>query len=310
MIFPGHNTSRKGGRVEGKKVMEVTAKAIQPETVAVPIVLTAFGTTTRAWRTYTRLEERIRQVFPGHPIHWAFTSRLVVERLAQERRRPLPRPLQVLAELQRQGHTWAVVQSLHLLAGHEFYRLLDEILPGPLRLSIGLPLLSSPADYERLAAILLAQAGLTPGQALVLVGHGTDHPAWATYPALEAICRQLHGPGVYVGVVDGYPGQEEVIPRVVRDGWRRVKLVPLLLVAGRHFLEDLTQEDDSWQAALTAAGLEVEAVDYGLGELPGVSELVCDHIREALAVMPTTCSRTALPGFGTAPTLTGKASLG
>lgn len=280
--------------------METIAKEVQPA-AAVPIVLTAFGTTTRAWCTYTRLEERVRQAFPDHPIHWAFTSRLVPARLGQERSQQFKRPLQVLEELQRQGHTWAVVQSLHLLAGHEFYRLLDEILPGPLRLSIGLPLLSSPPDYKHLATALLAQAALAPGQALLLVGHGTDHPAWATYPALEAICRQLHGPGVYVGVVDGYPGREEVISRLVQDGWRRVKLLPLLLVAGRHVLEDILHEEDSWQAALAAAGLEVEVADSGLGELEEVSWLICDHIREALAV---------IPGIGTAPALTGKASLG
>ena len=53
-----------------------------------------------------------------------------------------------LEELKEMGYSWAVVQSLHLLCGHEFYRLVEEVKQSSVRTSIGLPLLSGPEDYE------------------------------------------------------------------------------------------------------------------------------------------------------------------
>ena len=36
----------------------------------IPIVMAAFGTTTRARRTYDLLDAKIRETFPDHPVHW------------------------------------------------------------------------------------------------------------------------------------------------------------------------------------------------------------------------------------------------
>ena len=57
-----------------------------------PIVMVAFGTTTKA--------------------------RSDIE---------LKPPYQVLSDLWAKGHQWAVVQSMHLICGHEFYRLVDDV---------------------------------------------------------------------------------------------------------------------------------------------------------------------------------------
>ena len=252
----------------------------------IPIILTAFGTTTKALQTYESLDAAVRREFPGHEIHWAFSSRMVKDRLQRARRFEIRHPHQVLAELRRRGHDWAVVQSLHLLAGHEFFRLLEEVAAAPLRTSIGLPLLSSSTDYWQLAAALGDLLEPRPGQAVVLVGHGTDHPAWSAYPALESILRRRYGPQVYVGVVEGYPGQDQVVAEIVQAGFREAKLIPLMLVAGRHFSEDLTVGEDSWQGALAAAGLAVEVAADGLGDHEGVRQIFWDHIRAALEIIP------------------------
>ena len=174
-------------------------------------------------------------------------------------------PHEVLRALADQGHEWAVVQSVHLLCGHEFYRLIDEVQTQPIRTSIGLPLLSSREDYLRLARALGLPGDLPPGEALVLVGHGTDHPAWAAYPALESILRQVYGPQIFVGVVEGSPSREEVVRAVTAAGVVKVRLIPLMLVAGTHFIEDLCDGEDSWQAAFTGAGLEVTVTPRGIG---------------------------------------------
>jgi sirohydrochlorin cobaltochelatase len=251
----------------------------------IPIVLTAFGTTSSALKTYDFMDKIIREEFPGHEILWAFSSRMVRDRLKDKKKIEASHPHEVLQALYDQGHAWAVVQSMHLLCGHEFFRMLEEVGSLPIRTSIGLPLLSSYEDYHSLAKALRFD-GASDGEAVVLVGHGTDHPSWSTYLALENILRQNYSSGIYVGVVEGYPSQEQVIEAVVRTGVRKVRLIPLMLVAGVHFIEDLCADEDSWKAAFQEAGLQVDVEPQGIGTQEDVVRIFIDHIREAFDVIP------------------------
>lgn len=253
----------------------------------IPIVMAAFGTTTRARRTYDLLDAKIRETFPDHPVHWAFTSRMVRDRIENKQGHKYKHPHQVLHELDQAGHEWAVVQSLHLVCGHEFDRLVDEVRGCEMRTSIGLPLLDSPDDYLDALKALLAEVHAAEDEALILVGHGTDHAIWAAYPALEGMARKhLHG-RVFVGAVEGCPEAEQVVADVVRAGFTRACLVPFMLVAGIHFQEDLcAEEEDSWKSLFEASGVEVRLESRGMGELPGIANIFCRHIREALDVIP------------------------
>ena len=251
----------------------------------IPIVLTAFGTTSSALKTYDFMDKIIREEFPGQEIVWAFSSRMVRDRLKDKKKIEASHPHEVLRALSEQGHVWAVVQSMHLLCGHEFYRMLEEVSPLPIRTSIGLPLLTSHEDYHSLAKALEFDK-VSDDEAVVLVGHGTDHPSWSTYPTLESILRQVYHPGIYVGVVEGYPDKEQVLEAVVKTGVQKVRLIPLMLVAGVHFVEDLCGDEDSWKAAFQEAGLEVNVESAGIGMKRDVVQIFIDHIREALDIIP------------------------
>ncbi|MFP4258938.1 MAG: sirohydrochlorin cobaltochelatase [Desulfovermiculus sp.] len=253
----------------------------------IPIVMAAFGTTTRARRTYDILDAKVKEIYPHHPVHWAFTSRMVRDRIESNQGQSYKHPHQILDELVRSGHEWAVVQSLHLVCGHEFDRLVDEVKDSSLRTSIGLPLLDSPEDYIAALSTLLAEVRAEEDEALVLVGHGTDHAIWAAYPALEHMARKhLHG-RIFVGAVEGCPEAEEVVSDVLTAGFSRVCLVPFMLVAGVHFQEDLCAADeDSWKFMFEASGVEVRLESRGMGELPGIGDIFCSHIQDALDVIP------------------------
>ncbi len=253
---------------------------------SVPIVITAFGTTTRALETYDRIEARCRERFPECEVRWAYSSRMVKDRVKHRRALNFPDPVEVLSALYAEGHTWAVVQSLHVICGHEFHRLARLAEESPIRTSMGLPLLTAPDDLEEVARVLSPELCTAGDEAAVLVGHGTDHPAWCAYAALEQRARRLAGPHVYVGVVEGSPGPEEILERVLGAGYERVRLFPFMLVAGRHFLEDLSGPEDSWKSAFEARGLGVALDGKGLGARDGVIEVFLRHAAEAVDVIP------------------------
>ena len=250
-----------------------------------PIVLAAFGTTTKAMKTYSFINDICQERFPANPIYWAFSSRVVKD--MSKRRYNMRHPNEVLPELSGNGHVWAVVQSLHLMCGHEFYRLVDEVSQCDIRTSMGLPLLNEPKDYHAIIRALTNDFVRNDDEALIMVGHGTDHPGWCSYVALDHIFRKSGVTGIYVGVVEhGYPTMESVIQDVRNDGYKRVRLIPFLLVAGMHFEEDMSGDEDSWKLAFEKAGIPVSLENQGLGFNRGIIDIFCRHIEDALDIIP------------------------
>lgn len=252
----------------------------------IPIVIAAFGTTTKTLASYDFLDARIKGHFPDHEVLWAWSSRMVKDKVIGQQQ-TISSPHEVLDQLYRHHSSWAVVQSLHLLGGHEFSRLVEETEQSAIRTSIGLPLLSSPEDFQALCTCLMPLINGHPDQAILLVGHGTDHPAWSAYPALQYFMRRHFGPRIFIGVIEGCPASAEVIADITASGYKKICIIPLLLVAGMHFHRDLTGDcDASWMRLLAQANIEVEIIEQGIGVLPAISDMFCQHIEDALAIIP------------------------
>ncbi|MCL0066524.1 sirohydrochlorin cobaltochelatase [Thermodesulfovibrionales bacterium] len=252
----------------------------------IPIVITAFGTTTKAKDTYDYMDKIIRERFFDHKIEWAYSSRLVRD-FSQKKNVHLKSPQQILSALSDEGYPWAVVQSLHLLCGHEFYRLVEEVSQSPVRTSMGLPLLSDPEDYEAVTQGVGSSLSHPKNEATVLVGHGTDHPAWTSYIAMSCFLKERYGPNLYVGAIGGHPSREDILRSIKQAGIKKVHLIPFMLVAGRHVQEDLMENTDSWKASFAQEGISVSVEDRGLGFNPRIVEIFLEHIEAALDIIPT-----------------------
>jgi len=88
---------------------------------------------------------------------------------------------------------------------------------------------------------------------------------------------------VYIGTVEGWPGFDEVLAQLRADGHRQALLVPLMLVAGDHAVNDMAGGGgESWRSRLEAGGVRTACRMTGLGLLPEVRQMYCDHLRECL----------------------------
>jgi sirohydrochlorin cobaltochelatase len=156
-----------------------------------------------------------------------------------------------------------------------------------IRTSIGMPLLTSPQDHLCVSNCLEPLIQAHPDKAILLMGHGTDHPSWTVYPALQQTLREIFGQRIFVGVVEHFPPSHNVIAQIAAAGFSKVLLVPLLLVAGMHYEKDLMGDSpDSWRSRLLDAGIQTEAISDGIGSNACIGKVFCDHIREALDVIP------------------------
>jgi len=264
--------------------------ALSAATKAKPaIVLVAFGTSTKAFDTYQHFEEQVKARFPDHDIRWAFTSRKIRDKLAQEKGQRLNDLPAALQELKGAGVTRVAVQSLHVVPGEEWDKKVLEVtrdLPG-LKVALGKPLLSSPEDQDR---VIQALAQTFPKDlktaAVVLVAHGSPTPAGTdTYVAFNRRLRSRYPQqNVFFGTVEGKPSREEALEAVKKSGADTVILRPFLFVAGEHVANDILGDSpESWKSELLKQkAYRIEGIDQGLGYQEGVVNIYLDHLAQAL----------------------------
>lgn len=247
-----------------------------------PIIISAFGTTTKAVATYSQLETSLRNRFPNREMIWAYSSKQIARKLQRQSNPASLCPEAVLRQLEERGVTHATIQSLHLFPGTEFHSLVQDARRSKIVCAIGMPLLTAPTDYQQLCEILRTVISERPQKAILVLGHGTDHPAWTAYYSLEKILRSTFGERIYVGVVEKYPDSSRLVDEIADHGYKQVCIIPFFLVAGMHYRRDIISDSpSSWLSRLQARSLEVESIDYGLGLYPGFEDIVIRHIIEA-----------------------------
>lgn len=255
------------------------------------ILLVTFGTSVPSARAaFTSIEQMVRKAFPTTEIRWAYTSKKIRTKLAREGT-VIESPEMALARLMDEGCKQVVIQSLHMIPGAEFHemytngKLFAQMAGGFTRVTVSPPLLANDAAMEKVLDIVTAQVvpkERKPGEAVVLMGHGTHHPSDAIYSALM-YKAQKRDPNLFVATVEGSPSFEEVREMLVHKGIKKAYLVPLMTVAGDHALNDMAgEEPDSWKSQLTKVDIESVPVLKGLAEFEPIVELWLDNLRASM----------------------------
>lgn len=245
------------------------------------LLCVSFGTSVQAAReSISAVETALQQSAPDLAFVRAFTSP-TIRRILQsggERVQSLPEALEALAGKE------VLVQPTHFLYGQEYDCIRREVESRQDRFSsiaLGKPLLAGVEDLRVLAAAIAEACPPVSGEALLLMGHGTEHFSGVVYPALQTVFHMMGRTDVYVATVEGWPTLDQVLPQLERAGIRAAHLMPLMLVAGDHACNDMAGDDpDSWKSRLSAAGVSVRCTLRGLGTLPAVQTLYTAHLLE------------------------------
>lgn len=252
------------------------------------ILVVSFGTSyhdTLA-KTIVPIEQDLAAAFPERMLMRAFTSGMIMKKLKVRDGMDIPNVSQALETLLAQGYGDVRIQPTHVMGGDEYDKLCALAAPFATQfeaMTIGAPLLTTVADYKAVAQALMADVpAQTPEQAIVFMGHGTEHPANATYAMLEYVLHDMGRKDILIGTVEGYPALEEVQRRIAeRGGVKQVHLRPLMIVAGDHAQNDLAgEEEDSWKSVLEAQGFATTVALKGLGEYPAIRALFVDHAKQ------------------------------
>ncbi len=232
------------------------------------------------------IERSIQREFPEYSVYTAFTSNMIRRKLA-ERNIHIMDTTMALEQMHQDGVTKVYLLPTHLLYGEEYEKLeglVEEKREAFQSISIAKPLL---ADHKDIAAVLKAlttNIKREPEEALILMGHGTEHYYNAVYGQANFIARELDLEQVYVCTVEAYPSFEDALLWCQRNGISKCVLSSFMLVAGDHSVNDMAclDDSDSLASVLSANGIEVRSLIKGLGEYEEIKQIYKNHLEEIL----------------------------
>ena len=254
------------------------------------LLVISFGTSYHdtCTKNIVACEEQLGRTFADRDRFRAFTSGMIIRKLKKRDNLDIDTPAQALLRLAELGYQDVAVQSLHVINGDEYEKISREVQAHShlfQRLALGTALLSDFNDYDLLLNALQSQMpALAADERVVFMGHGASHHAFAAYACLDHMMSVQRFPA-RVGAVESYPEVDVLIESLNQEGVRSVHLMPLMLVAGDHAINDMaSDEEDSWKTLFTAAGIPATPWLQGLGENPAVRAMFVEHLQQSLEV--------------------------
>ncbi|MBU5330776.1 MAG: sirohydrochlorin cobaltochelatase [Anaerocolumna aminovalerica] len=263
------------------------------------ILIVSFGTTHKDTRekNIEKLAETVRENFPDWNIYQAYSSGIVRSILKKRDNIIVPDVKEALQQMHQEGVTHAVVLPTHIIDGIENNRmkltiescreLFDDIKTADV-------LLGNEEDCKYIAKAFWKEIEKIAGDApVILMGHGSAHEADRCYAMVEKELQSYTGKEIYIATVEGTVTIETVIERLKASPKEkgRVLLLPFMLVAGDHAVNDMAGEEDSLASKLRNEGYEPECILRGMGEYEGIRNLYIRHLREANTKCKTLESR-------------------
>lgn len=257
------------------------------------IVLSCFGSVTSQAR-FERLLNETQAQFLDCEVRLAISSRMVLKKLGQPQLKTLA---QQLAELDREGYKRVVVASVYLFPTDE-HLMATQIVGGFNQFSLTQMALT-PAILQEVKSIntiieaLAARYPCQPHEFNLFVSHGApdlSNPGYQAIHYTESLLQTLSPNNLTCSLEGAYPFALTVnaltaaIQNRCPAGVRPViRLIPLLLVSGNHFEEDIReiaeQMDPEGDIVLATP---IEGDRFCLLDLPEISPLLWQNIRNSL----------------------------
>ncbi len=282
------------------------------------IIIASFGTTVpTAVSAIINIYDKTKEAYPNTEVKITFTSNIIRSIWQERQSEPqkwldmgIPKEIlyikniiSTIGDLREEGYRNIIVQPTHMFYMEQSQDLKSYVeaiasirttkekwRPFDL-LAMGRPALGMPGDkydyHKDLAKAVetfAKDAALAEkeGAILVYMGHGNDHWSTGIYAETQKKMREVY-PDVktYVGVVEGSPSIEDLLPAIQHAGTKKVILKPFMIVAGDHAKNDMAgAEADSWKSILTKEGYEVNTVLEGLGRKDAFAGIFVDHIQD------------------------------
>ena len=254
------------------------------------LLVVSFGTSYNDNRRETigAIEKAMQKAFPDYAVRRGFTSQIIIDHVNKRDGEKIDNVTEALDRAVDNGVKTLVVQPTHLMNGLEYTDLKNELAgysDSFEKIALGEPLLTSDDDFQKVMnAIVDVTKEYDDGEtAICFMGHGTEAESNQVYTKMQETLKAAGHDNYFVGTVEATPSLDDVIAAVKADGYKKVVLRPLMIVAGDHANNDMAgDEDGSWKTEFEKAGFEVTPVVEGLGSVQAIQDLFVAHAQAAI----------------------------
>lgn len=262
------------------------------------IILACFGSVTERQK-YIDLSEKVRQQFPDCAVFMSFSSRMVIKLLKKQKNEEYKNLPQTLADVDMLGYKHIVVASINLyptdeheylkkiVRGFSYFslaniRICDAILTKTKETSIFLKELSAALAKENTASLYIIHG--TPKLDTI----GIEAISY-TKELLELIDERnffcsLEGAFAYEII------KERLKDKIKKNGYKKIELVPLLLVSGNHYDKDINEINKDLSLDFESSIVESMSgsKNFNLIELEQIEEIIFGNIKESFRMLGVT----------------------
>ena len=254
------------------------------------LLVVSFGTSFNDSRRQTigAIESAMIKAFPDYSVRRGFTSQIIIDHVKKRDNVTIDNLTEALDRAVNNGVKTLVVQPTHLMSGFEYTDVVNELgnySDAFEKIAVGQPILTTDEDFEKVIGIITdATKEYDDGEtAIIFMGHGTEADSNGVYAKMQEMITADGFENYYIGTVEATPSLDDVVQAAKDGGYKKVVLEPLMIVCGDHANNDMAgDEEDSWKSVFEKEGFEVECVLRGLGELPGIQEMIAAHAKEAV----------------------------
>jgi sirohydrochlorin cobaltochelatase len=251
------------------------------------IIVASFGTSYKDTRKncIESIENKIKGKFADYEVVRAFTSNMVIKRIKEKESVETYTVETAIEAMSAQGIKKIYIQPLHIIPGFEYHKIRRAVSlanhKADMEVILGTPLLNEEEHYDEVVAALEERLPKSASdQGMILMGHGTEHPANACYSMLQMKLNDVRS-DIHIANVEGYPELDHILSRV--EGYKKLTLMPLMIVAGDHAQNDMAgDEEDSYKSILSEMGIETECILEGLGQNPAIQDIFVNRLADLL----------------------------
>ncbi len=246
-------------------------------------IIVSFGTSyidTRK-KNIDSITEMFKNKYSGFDFFNAWTSHVITRKINN-----MPRPNEMIEKLINDGYKQIFIQPTLLLPGYEYSKITKakaKYESDYVEICVGEPLLGPKESIGEVVNILKDEYSFEKNEPVVFMGHGSKHNSNEKYQLLNDYIISSGIDNGFVATVEGTPDFDDAIEWLKQKDTKKVRLVPLMFVAGDHIKNDmLGDEEGSWKSVLENKGYEVEGIEKGLGEIKQIQEMFMNYAKEKL----------------------------
>ena len=253
------------------------------------IVLVAFGSTyiEGIKNSIGFLEKDLKNEFEGeYSILTAFTSTRIITLLKERHNYYVPHISETLFNLANDGYEEVYLVPLHIIEGAQYNMLLkikEEYEYSFKKLAILKYLLAYKVGNDNgVYKIVNALKNDMEEGPILLVGHGILKDTNKIYNKIKEDFKSILGDRFYIATLEGEEKFEKVMEELKLKKINEVTLKTLLIIPGKHYVQDIYKGENSWVKVLEGNNIKVKMSKASLLQYESIRKIYRENIKKEI----------------------------